>query len=85
MEYKKGLQHGREITYDDEGKLIKDENFVHGKKEGLETGFDHEGRKIYQAFYHNGKKDGKEIFYDYSSSKEPVITEIIWENGVIVK
>lgn len=85
MYYLNGLQHGVETTFSSSGKKIKEELYKNGRKDGVEMGYDEQGRLVYQVLYKEGKKHGKESFFEYSGGSEPVVTEIRWENGEVVK
>jgi len=67
--YKKGILHGKNIRYHDNGKTIASVvNFKNGKKEGKEKSFYSDGSLRSFGFYENGLKEG--AFTLFKNGKE---------------
>ena len=67
-----GYRHGRWIWKNDDGQLLREDNYVHGVKDGLQIRWHENGNKHQEIPYRNGKLHGTWTDWYENGSKEEV-------------
>ena len=90
-EFKNGLRHGKEETYDKNGQLLLLDTYKNGQKNGPHRGYYDNGNLQTEATYKNGKNDGAtRVYYEngqlwseskYKNGEKIAPTKWFDENG----
>jgi len=67
-----GIKSGTWLAFNDEGRIIKIENYIDGRVEGLSLELDKRGQVTKKVFYNDGKFDGPNTTYKFGRPIETI-------------
>jgi len=67
--YKFWEKYGKELHYDENGKIVLEINYIIGEKNGVGKEYDSKGNIIFKGEYQDGKRNGNGIAFDANKKK----------------
>jgi hypothetical protein len=79
--YLNGFKDGSEKQYALNGRVVREGNFIHGKREGLETAWFSEGPKKFEYHFKNGVLDGSQTQWHISGA---LFRQELYKDGTLI-